>query len=239
MAATRVRKLDQLQAAALAGTEGARGPFFSPDGQWLAFFAGGMLKKVSVTGGAAVTLCVASAGLSGTWADDGTIRFTPTNAPNTTLLRVSATGGTPAAFGALSPGATTQRWPQALPGGNGLLFTEHSATLANWDAANLVVAPLSGLPAEASAKAGGAPKVVVRGGYYGRYVPSGHLIYLHQGTLFAVRFDLTRLETVGQAVPAIEGIAARIGGAQLAVSSEGTLVYVPGGARRRRGRSTG
>ena len=104
----------------------------------------------------------------------------------------------------------------------------------NWDAANLVVAPLSG----------GAPKVVVRGGYYGRYVPSGpgspqrdereggHLIYLQQGTLFAVRFDLTRLETVGQAVPALEGVAANpaSGGAQLAVSSEGTLVYVPGTA---------
>jgi dipeptidyl aminopeptidase/acylaminoacyl peptidase len=86
--------------------------------------------------------------------------------------------------------------------------------------------------------------VVVRSGYYGRYVPSGpgspkrnerdggHLIYLHEGTLFAVRFDVTRLETVGLAVPALEGIAAdsAVGGAQLAVSAEGTLAYVPGTA---------
>jgi hypothetical protein len=91
---------------------------------------------------------------------------------------------------------------------------------------------------------GGAPKVVVRGGYYGRYVPSGrgspkhdereggHLIYLHQGTVFAVRFDLTRLETVGPAAPALEGVTAfpAAGGAKLAASSEGTLVYVPGTA---------
>jgi serine/threonine-protein kinase len=136
-------------------------------------------------------------------------------------MRVSAAGGTPAVFGAVSPSATSQRWPQALPGGQAVLFTEHSAGI-NWDAANLVVAPLSG----------GAPKVVVRGGYDGRYVPSSHLIYLQQGTLFAVRFDLTRLETIGQAVPALEGVAADpgSGAAQLAVSSEGTLVYVPGTA---------
>ena len=95
---------DQLQAAALAGTEGAESPFFSPDGQWIAFFAGGKLKKVSVTGGAAVTLCDAPQGRGGTWADDDTILFTPTSAPNTTLMRVSAAGGTPAVFGALSAG---------------------------------------------------------------------------------------------------------------------------------------
>ena len=226
-----IRTLDQLQATALAGTEGARGPFFSPDGQWLAFIAGGSLKKVSVTGGAAVPLCDAGEILGGTWADDDTIIFTRSGAPIATLMRVSAAGGTPAVFGALSPGATRQRWPQALPGGQAVLFTEHSAG-TNWDAANLLVAPLSG----------GVPKVVVRGGYYGRYVPSGpgspqrdgrtggHLIYLQQGTVFAVRFDLTRLETVGPAVPALEGVSANppAGGAQLAVSSEGTLVYVPG-----------
>ncbi len=214
-----IRKLDQLQPTALAGTEGAQSPFFSPDGQWIAFFAGGTLKKVSVSGGAAVRLCDAPTGRGGTWADDDTILFARSSVGS--LMRVSAAGGTPAGFSALSEGATTQRWPQALPGGQAVLFTEHSAG-DNWDAANLVVVPLSG----------GAPKVVVRGGYYGRYVPSGHLIYRQQATLFAVRFDLTRLETVGQAVPALEGVAGSTttGGAQLAVSSEGTLVYVPGTA---------
>ncbi len=121
-----IRKLDQLQAAPLAGTEGAASPFFSPDGHWLAFFAGGALKKVSVSGGAAVTLCDAPSGRGGTWADDGTILFTPTFAADATLMRISSAGGTPAVFGALSAGATTQRWPQALPGGQAVLFTEHS-----------------------------------------------------------------------------------------------------------------
>ena len=215
-----IRKLDQLQAGPLAGTEGAENPFFSPDGQWITFFAGGKLKKVSVTGGAAISLCDAPSGRGGTWTDDDTIIFAPETTG--TLMRVSAAGGTPAAFGTLGQGAVTQRWPQVLPGGRAVLYTEHSSP-SGWDAANLVVALLS-------TTSGGAPKVVVRGGYFGRYVPSGHLIYLQQGTLFAVRFDRDRLETVGQAVPALEGVAASpgLGNAQVAVSADGTLAYVPG-----------
>ena len=232
-----VRKLDELQATALSGTEDATSPFFSPDGQWIAYFAGGLLKKVSTTGGASIKLCDAPNGRGGTWTDDDTIIFAPNNSSNMRLMRVPAAGGAAAVFGTLGTGATTQRWPQALPGGRSVLYTEHSAT-GNFDTANLVVAPISG----------GAPKVVVRGGYYGRYVSSGpgaptgglaapkrseggHLVYMNQGTLFAVRFDLDRLEIIGPAVPAIEGIAtipATVGGAQLAVSADGTIVYVPG-----------
>ena len=224
-----VRKLDQLQATGLAGTEGAAAPFFSPDGQWVAFFAGGQLKKVSVTGGAAIKVCDATAGRGGTWTDDDAIIFTPSNtANNITLMRVPAAGGTVSVFGTLSQGAATQRWPQALPGGTSVLYTEHSS-IDNFNGANLVIAPLSG----------GTPKVVVRGGYYGRFVPSGrasttrgHVIYMNQGTLFAVPFDLDRLETSGPAVPALDRVAMNpgTGGVQLAVSSDGTLVYVPRGA---------
>ena len=216
-----VRKLDQLQAIALAGTEDAAFPFFSPDGQWIAFFAGGKLKKVSATGGAPLNVCDAPSGRGGTWTDDDTIIFTPAIAANTRLMRVPASGGAPAAFASFGEGGVVQRWPHALPGGKGVLYTEHSTTTA-FDGANLVIAPLSG----------GAPKVVVRGGYYGRYVPSGHLIYMQQGTLFAAAFDLDRLETIGQAVPALEGVAADpgAGGAQVAFSGDGTLVYVPGEA---------
>ena len=102
-----------------------------------------------------------------------------------------------------------------------MLYTERFQS-AIFDGANLVVADL----------AGGAPEVVVRGGYYARYLPSGHLIYMQQGTLFAIAFDLTRLETVGRAVPALDGVTANAtsGGAQVAFSSDGTLVYRPGKA---------
>jgi len=221
-----VRKLDQLQAAVLAGTEGAANPFFAPDGQWIAFFAGGKLKKIAVTGGAAVTLCDAPAGRGGTWADDNTIIFTPSPAGNstqplTTLMRVSAAGGTPAVFTEPGQGLpVTHRWPQALPGGKGVLYTEQPNASSNRDDVNVLAAPLSGGPS----------KLVARGAYYGRYVPTGHVIYMQQSTLFAAPFDLNRLETTGQAVPVVEGVLTNpvSGGAQVAVSGDGTLVYVPG-----------
>src|SRR5262249_47492959 len=88
-----IRRLDQLQATPLAGTDGATDPFFSPDGQWIAFFANGKLKKVSVTGGAAITLCDAPNDRGGTWGEDGYIVFTPNNTAPTSLLRVSSGGG--------------------------------------------------------------------------------------------------------------------------------------------------
>jgi Tol biopolymer transport system component len=220
-----VRRLDQLQAAVLAGTDGAANPFFSPDGKWIAFFAGGKLKKIPATGGAVVTLCDASNGRGGTWTDDDSIIFTPASQIDVTLMRVAAAGGTPTAFGAVVQSAlTTHRWPQALPRRAGVLFTEQSIT-ETADAANVVVVPLSG----------GTPKVVARGSHYGRYVPTGHLVYMQHGTLFAVPFDLDSLEARGQAVPVVEGVLTNLftAGAQVAFSEDGTLVYVPGAAATR------
>jgi len=212
-----VRRLDQLQATSLAGTDDAQSPFFSPDGQWIAFFAGGKLKKIAVTGGAALTLCDAPTGRGGTWGDDGAIVFAP-NVTQTALMRVSSSGGTPASL--TTAGEVLQaRWPQILPGGKAVLFTS-SSTLAAFNDADLVVQPLSG----------GAPKVIQRGGFYGRYAPSGHLLYVHDGTLWAAPFDLSQLAVSAPPVPLIEGVTSNAanGGAQLAVSASGTLVYLPG-----------
>ena len=149
-----VRRLERLQAAPLSGTDGAASPFFSPDGQWIAFFAGGKLKKISVTGGAAVTLCDAPAGRGGNWAEDGTITFQPNNAAGAMLLRVSSAGGKPEPLTTLGEGEVTQRWPQVLPGGKAVLYTGNSTVIAsNFEDANLVVQPLPT----------GARKVVQRG----------------------------------------------------------------------------
>jgi serine/threonine-protein kinase len=214
-----VRRLEQLQAAPLAGTEGAANPFFSPDGQWIAFFAEAKLKKIPVTGGTAITLCDAPNNSGGAWAEDGTIAFLPDASPHVSLLRVPSAGGKPDSLTTLDHGEFTQRWPQMLPGAKAVLFTGHSST-SGFENANLVVQPLPT----------GSRKVVVRGGYYGRYLPSGHLVYVHDGTLFAAPFDLDRLELAGTPVPVLEGVAANpgVGGAQFAVSGDGTLVYLPG-----------
>jgi Tol biopolymer transport system component len=213
-----VRDLDQLQAVPLAGTDDAQNPFFSPDGEWIAFFAGGKLKKIAVRGGASVTLCDAPAGRGGAWGDDGTIVFSPNISLATRLLRVASTGGTPVPLTSNSE-APQARWPQILPGGRAVLFTS-SRTAADFSDADVVVQPLPG----------GAPKVVQRGGFYGRYVASGHLVYVHAGTLWAAPFDINRLAVSGPPVPVIQGVTsnAATGSAQVDVSRGGTLVYLPG-----------
>jgi Tol biopolymer transport system component len=217
-----LRRLDQLTATPLAGTERAVSPFFSPDGQWIAFFAQGKLKKIAVTGGAAVTLCDAPNPRGGSWGDDGMIVFQPDSAPGTMLKRVSSAGGTPAQAVSLAAGESVQRWPQVLPGSKAVLYTSGTTQSAGaFDAAEVVVQVF-----------GGERKVLQRGAYYGRYVSSGHLVYMHQGTLFAAPFRLDRLELAGPSAPAIESIASMSnnGGAQFAVSDTGTVVYVPGRA---------
>src|SRR5262245_6827231 len=120
-----VRPFAQPQASEIPGTEGAINPFFSPDGQWVAFFADGKLKKVAVGGGPVANLCDAPGGRGGAWADDGTIIFSPerSGAP---LVKVSQGGGEPQPLTTLSGGDVTHRWPQVLPGGRAVLFTAHS-----------------------------------------------------------------------------------------------------------------
>ena len=214
-----VRSLDQLQATVLSGTENAGDPFFSPDGQWIGFFADGKLKKISVQGGAAVTLCDAPGDRGGSWGEDGTIVFEPNNV--SALYKVSAAGGTPQPLTTLDKqaGEVTHRWPQILPGGKAVLFTS-STDVDNYEDAEIVVYSM----------ASGQRKTVQRGGFYARYLPSGHVVYMHEGTLFAVPFDLQRLEVTGQPAPILEGVVTTpgTGGAQFSFSDTGNLVYVAG-----------
>ena len=215
-----IRRFGQLQAEPLAGTAGATSPFFSPDGQWVAFFADGKLKKISVTGGGAVSLCDVPAARGGAWGEDGNIVFSPDAASTANVLqRVSSAGGKSEPVTKLGPGEVTHRWPNVLPGARAVLYTALGA-LNGFDAANIVVQPLPT----------GTPKVVVRGGYHAQYLLSGHLVYIHEGTLFAAPFDLDRLEVTGQPVPAVDGVtsSAATGSAHFAVSKGGTLAYLQG-----------
>ena len=216
-----LRRLDQLQAAPLPGTEGAHSPFFSPDGQSIAFFADGQLKRVAISGGATVVLADAPTARGGAWSEDGTIFFTPNFLAGVGLSRVSSSGGATEILTMpdSAAGEVTHRWPQALPGGKAVLFTAHRK-IGGYDDASVVVQELPS----------GARKVVVKGGYHGRYLPSGHVAYMHEGTLFAIPFDLARLETAGAAVPVIEELvgAPFSAGAQFAFSNRGTLAYLPG-----------
>jgi Tol biopolymer transport system component len=221
-----VQTLGQPHATLQTGTEGADSPFFSPDGKWIGFFAGAKLKKIAMTGGPPVTICsvgIAEGNARGaTWAEDGNIFFSP--AARAALRRVSSAGGSPEPLTTLDSanGELTQRWPQALPGGRAVLFTAHSQT-GDFEDANIVVQLLPD----------GPRRIVQRGGYNGRYLPSGHLVFMHGGTLFAVPFDLDRLRATGSPVPALDGIESMsaFGGAHFAFSAQGALLFVPGQGR--------
>jgi serine/threonine-protein kinase len=213
------RRLDQPNATELAGTQGARAPFFSPDGQWVAFFAQSKLKRISVEGGAAITLCDATNPQGGSWGEDGNIIA----ALNTRggLSRIPSSGGAPTPVTELQNGEVTHRWPQVLPGGKTVLFTGHTAIVGS-DGANIEVMSL----------ADHRRKTLQRSGTFGRYLPSGHLIYVTRGTLFAVPFDVNRLEVRGTPAPVLDqvGYNATYGSAQFDFSQTGTLIYRSGEA---------
>jgi Tol biopolymer transport system component len=216
------RGLDQPQATLLAGTDGATDPFFSPDSQWIGFFAGANMKKVPVQGGAAVTLCeVRGTGLArgASWGEDRQIVFTASTSPAAGLSRVPDSGGTPQALTKPAPGEVSHRWPQVLPGGQAVLFTS-TATASDYEDGVI----------EALKLKTGKWKVVQRDGYFGRYLSSGHLVYVHQGTLFGVPFDLDRLEVKGTPAPLVDDVDANpfYASGQFESSRNGTLFYARG-----------
>jgi Tol biopolymer transport system component len=224
MLATRL--LDQSKAVILPDTVNGTQPFFSPDGQWIGFTADQRLKKISVEGGAAVPLCEAQNMRGAAWSADGNIYAT---IGLRKLFRVSTAGGTPQPLTNLAGPSEhayhSHRWPQILPGQAALLVSAGSnAKAGGWDEANIEVFSFKT----------GQFKIVQHGGYFGRYLPSGHLIYLHQGTLFAVPFSPERLETRGTPVPILDDVAGSDtnGGGQFdfspAPSGHGTLVYLSG-----------
>jgi serine/threonine-protein kinase len=217
--------MDQLDAVKLVeGTTLANSPyqpFFSPDGQWLGFVTAGEMRKVPVTGGTPLTICKVTRSRGATWTPDGTIVFAPN--PSSGLFRVSANGGEPQPLTTLDRGKkeATHRWPQALPGGKAVLFTSHRQVASDFDNATIDVLTL----------ATGARKVVLKGGSFARYVPSGHLVYVSKAALFAVPFDATRLEVTGSPSPVVQNLYwnPTEGAAQMSFSTTGVFAYLRGG----------
>jgi len=176
-----------------------------------------------VDGGSAITLCDASAP-SGSWGEDGNIIAALGSTSG--LSRIPSAGGPPTPVTDLQNGEQTHRWPQILPGGKAVLFTAHTA-LAGFDTANIEVMSL----------VDHRRKTLVRGGTFGRYLPSGHLVYVNRGTLFAVPFDVNRLEVHGTPAPVLDQVSYSpgVGSAELDFSQTGTLIYRSGGTGGGRG----
>ena len=199
----------------IAGTEDAVTPFFSPDGKWLGFFSGGKLRKLAIDSGQIVTLCDGGTGPRGAvWGPDDKIIFTPDT--GSALLQVPAAGGNPKPLTERKE-ERSDRWPEVLPGNKAVLFA--IAKGGSWDDAQIVAQRIDT----------GERKLVVDGGTSPRYLPTGHLTYVHGGALMAIAFDPQTLQVSGKAVPLVQGILmeARDGSSQYSISQNGTLVYVP------------
>ena len=212
-----VRPLDEFQPTPIAGTEGGTGPFFSPDGQRLAFFADGKLKTVRLDGGAPVTVCDAPRSRGGSWGPDDTIVFTP--GIDAGLMRVPAAGGAPQAVTTpdRTKDAITHRWPEILPDGRSVLFTLWTG-IGRSEEARLAIVSL---------QTGKQQVLPLEGASNPHYSRTGHVVYRRSSSVMAVPFNLDRLEVTGPAVPIAEDVAMNVlGTAQFGVSSDGTLVYV-------------
>ena len=223
-----LRALDELSAAPMADTEGGYAPFFSPDGRSVGFSSGGALKKTPADGkGPATTICAAGASFGATWTADDTIIFSQAQLG---LWRVSAAGGTPVAIATPDARAGELKYllPRMLPGDQTVIFTVTHTPLPTWEDTEIVAQSL----------VTGARKVLVKQGADGRYLSSGHLVYVRRGTLMAVRFDPERLEVTGGAVALITDVLQGAnasseqydtGAGQFSVSSSGSLLYLAGG----------
>ena len=218
-----LRAMSEVEARPISGTEQSNpaNPVFSPDGRSIAFRSGadGMLKKIGISGGAAVTLSQADAPFGMSWGAGGILFGQGSQG----IMRVSPNGGKPERLVSVN-GGELAHGPQMLPDGQTVLLTLTTGGNRSpdaWDKADIIAQSLKS----------GARKTLIQGGSDARYLPTGHLVYALHGVLFAVPFDPRRLEVTGGAVPIVEGVR-RAGGttgtAHFSVSNSGSLIYIPG-----------
>jgi serine/threonine-protein kinase len=206
-----VRRLDTFGATPIAETVGAESPFFSPDGEWIGYFARGRLWKVSVRGGAPFELCNASTPRGASWGADDLIVFSD----GVSLWRTDSLGRECAKIAApdAAAGEVRYEWPSLLPGNEALLF---ELVGDGWSRLSI----LSLIDAEVG--------TVVEGGSDAHYLPTGHVVYSRAGSLFALPFDAVRRTATGDPRPVLSGVRSEsTGAAHAAFSSSGTVVYVP------------
>jgi eukaryotic-like serine/threonine-protein kinase len=218
-----IRALDELDPRPLVSGSNIAFPLVSPNSQFVAYTDGNSLMRVALKGGAAITIAQVDGPVRGmTWPDDDTIVFATANG-TTGLQRVAASGGevTVLTRPDQERGEADHLSPARLPGGRAVLFTTTSRTGGPPQIALLDLET-------------GDRKILVGGGSDPRYVESGHLVYVANGILLAVPFDLKTRTMAGTAVPVLQQFA-MLGGAipVLDVAANGTLVYARGSGTSR------
>ncbi len=224
------RSLDQYDAQPLPDTEGASNPFVEPSGEWIGFWADGWIKKVPLRGGSAVNVVATERPPMGAvWTARDTIVYAESGGYRG-LSEVPASGGDVRHLTTLSPQEASHRLPSVLTDYE-VLFTVKQHAVGAWDATRIEMVSLDD----------GVRQTLLDGGADARYVASGHLVYVDAGSLLAVGFDADRLELVGEPVTFLDGVSQSIsfaysgsdsGAGQFAISSTGTLAYIPGSVHR-------
>lgn len=216
-----VQELDQLEARVLFSSADATNPYFSPDGEWIGIHHEGELHKISIRGGQPQSLENSTwAGTGGFWsAEDSLFYATNPDVGRNQLQRINANGGVPEPLEIVGTNPDfVHSWPTLLPDGNTLLITTAPyLNVRNGEIGLLTLAT-------------GEFKTIIRNGYNARYVPSGHIVFIRDASLWAVSFDLDQLEPNGIEVPVIQGVqtGGSRGTAVYAFSNDGQLVYLEG-----------
>jgi len=202
--------MNQFEPSVISGTEDARSVYFSPDSQWLLFNADGTWNKARLSGGPPVTLCDGSSA-GATWGSNDTVVF---GSANSGLSQVSAAGGMPRPLTTLAEGEVSHTGPHFLPGERAVLFTINAAGTRMVAVESLET---------------GERKVLIEGSS-AKFLPTGHLIFARDDTLWAVPFDANGLELHGEPVPVVEEVVINANGfARYSIGDDGTLVFAPTG----------
>jgi eukaryotic-like serine/threonine-protein kinase len=204
-----ISSVNDLSARVIVGTEeNSQQPFFSPDSKWIAYFsvADHKLKKISINGGAPISLCDVLQLAGANWYEDNTIVYGQSPGD---IMQISVKGGAPQSL--VKSKGNFLYFPQILPNGKSVLYT---STTGGTDSKIRVQSLKSGESKELFA------------GVWAQYLPTGHIAYglAHNNNLFVVPFDINKLEVTGGAVPIVQDIL------QIAVANAGTLIYLPGSA---------
>ena len=214
-----LRPLASGEARPIQGTEGGAFPFWSPDSQSVAFFAGGKLKKVAIAGGPSLELADATSGRGGSWSRDGVIVFDRSGGSG--LFRVSSGGGVPTAVTTLAKGEDAHRWPHFLPDGKHFFYTAVTGACCP--------PPTPGVIKIGSLVQADSAVALLQADSSAAYA-SGRVFFARDGTLMAQAFDPDTRQLAGDAVP----VTARVSTegsryVSASISKTGTLVYEPGG----------
>jgi len=217
-----LRPMGQYDVERLAGTENATYPTFSPDGQWVAFATQEKIKKISIFGGAPQDICKLTGNVRGMWwGDDSKIYF---GHIQNGIFSVSSNGGEAELLTKLdsATGEISHRFPQLLPDGKTLIYTVKPNNIGSFDDA-LIAAQRIGTSEK---------KILIRGGTFARYLPTGHLAYVRGNSILGIPFDPGNLEASASPSVLLEGgwLNSSSGDAKYSFTRSGMLAYVPLGA---------